>query len=232
MIEVRRAEDRFVTTAQGRTTHHSFSFEQHYDPDNVGFGALLCHNDDRLEPGHGYPEHPHRDLEIVTWVLEGVLHHEDSLGHRGDVGPGWVQRTSAGAGILHAEVGAGTGPVRFLQVWLRPDEPGGTPAHDLVEAPVGPGWGVLASGLPRYAGEAATSLRTGSGALLVARPGLGRSMTLPEAPLLHLFVAQGPVELEGVGVLATGDAVRLTGSGGQRLTASGGAEVLLGELHS
>ena len=232
MIEVRRAADRFVTTAPGRTTHHSFSFESHYDPDNVAFGALVCHNDDRLGPRHGYPAHPHRDLEIVTWVLEGALHHEDSLGHRGDVGPGWVQRTSAGTGIVHAEVGAGTEPVRFVQAWVRPDEPGGAPAYDLVAVGTGPGWVVLASGLPRYAGTAATSLASASSALLVGRPGDGGPVALPEAPLLHLFVARGPVECEGVGVLGTGDAVRLTGSGGQRVTARGAdAEVLLWELH-
>ena len=232
MIEVRRAADRFVTTEAGRTTHHSFSFEQHYDPGNVAFGVLVCHNDDRLVPGHGYPEHPHRDLEIVTWVLDGVLHHEDSLGHRGDVGPGWLQRTSAGSGIVHAEVGAGTRPVRFVQAWVRPDEPGGTPAYDLVSIGTGPGWVVLASGLRRYAGAAATSLGSASSALLVARPEEGGIVTLPEAPLLHLFVTRGAVELESAGVLGTGDAVRLTGSGGQRITARGAAEVLLWELHA
>ncbi len=232
VVEVRRGTDRPATSVQGRTTQHSFSFEEHYDPANVGFGFLLCHNDDRLQPGHGYPPHPHRDVEIATWVLEGALRHEDSLGGGGLVTPGRLLRTSAGTGIVHAEVNDATGvPLRFLQVWLRPDEPGGAPSYDLVEADPGEGWRVLASGLRRYAGDAATSLGNRSSALLLARLPVGGAVTLPHAHWLHLFVATGEVALEGAGALRTGDAVRLTGTGGQRLTATAPAEVLLWEMH-
>src|SRR3954447_555726 len=126
-IEVRRSGDRFVTVAAGRTTRHSFSFDRHYDPANVELGFLVCHNDDLVAPGHGYPTHPHRDLEIVTWVLAGGLRHEDSTGEGGVVRPGLVQRLSAGRGVLHAEVTDGPEPVRFVQMWVRPDEPGLVP---------------------------------------------------------------------------------------------------------
>lgn len=238
VVDVRRAADRPATRLPGRTTHHSFSFEEHYDPGNVGFGFLLCHNDDRLEPGHGYPPHPHRDVEIATWVLEGALRHEDSPGGGGLVTPGRLLRTSAGSGIVHAEVNDAAGvPLRFVQVWLQPDEPGGAPSHDLVEAEPGGDWRVLASGLRRYAGDAATSLGNRSSALLVARLPVGGSVTLPHAHRLHLFVATGEVLLEGAGALAAGDAVRLSGTGGQRLTGSApaygsaSAEVLLWEMH-
>ena len=232
-VEVHRAGDRFVTEDEGRTTHHSFSFDRHYDPANVGFGHLLCHNDDRLEPGHGYPPHPHRDLEIVTWVLEGVLRHADSLGQGGLVTPGRVQRTSAGTGIVHTEVNDSPGqPLRFLQVWLPPDEPGGAPSYDQREVAPGDGWVTLASGLRRYAEQAATALGNAHSALHGARLGRGGQVTVPEARWLHLFVATGEVDLEGTGVLGSGDAVRLTGSGGQRLTAGRSSEVLLWEMHA
>jgi quercetin 2,3-dioxygenase len=230
-VEVRRAADRFLTQVEGRTTRHSFSFDRHYDPDNVGFGFLLCHNDDRLEPGHGYPPHPHRDVEILTWVVEGALRHEDSLGHGGLVVPGHVQHTSAGTGILHSEVNDSPGrPLRFVQVWLRPDEPGGPPAYSSRDVPREEGWVTLASGLQRYAASGATSLRNRHSALHVARLEGGGSVVLPDARWLHLFVVTGSVELEGAGQLAAGDAVRLTDTGGQRLTAAGSAEVLLWEM--
>ena len=230
--DVRRAGDRPVTRRAGRTTRHSFSFEEHYDPANTGFGFLLCHNDDRVAPGHGYPAHPHRDVEIATWVLEGALHHEDSLGGGGLVTPGKLLRTSAGSGIVHSEVNDAAGaPLRFVQVWLQPDEPGGAPSQDLVEAAPGDGWHVLASGLRRYAGDAATSLGNRSSALLLARLPAGGSVTLPHAHWLHLFVAAGEVALEEAGALVAGDAVRLTGSGGQRLTGTSPSEVLLWEMH-
>jgi quercetin 2,3-dioxygenase len=232
-IEVRRAAGRFVTEAEGRTTRHSFSFEQHYDPANVGFGFLLCHNDDRLAPGGGYPPHPHRDVEILTWVVEGALRHEDSLGHGGLVAPGRLQHTSAGAGIVHSEVNDASGePLRFVQVWLRPDEPGGPPAYALRDVPDADGWVTLASGLRRYAWSAATRLRNRDSALHVARIGDGGSVVLPDARWLHLFVVTGEVDLEGPGTLAAGDAVRLTDSGGQALTAPSDAEVLLWEMHA
>ena len=231
-LVVRRASDRFLTEGQGRVTRHSFSFDRHYDPTNVGFGFLLCHNDDRLEPGHGYPPHPHRDVEILTWVVHGVLRHEDSLGHGGLVAPGRLQHTSAGRGIVHSEMNdTPRQPLRFVQTWLRPDEPGGTPSYSQAEAVPGHGWVTLASGLRRYAESAATSLRNRHSALHVARLDDG-SVCLPDAAWLHLFVVVGEVDLEGAGRLEAGDAVRLAGSGGQRLTGRGSAEVLVWEMHA
>jgi redox-sensitive bicupin YhaK (pirin superfamily) len=231
-VEVRRAADRFLTEAEGRATRHSFSFDRHYDPTNVGFGFLLCHNDDRIEPGHGYPRHPHRDVEILTWVVAGVLRHEDSLGNGGLVVPGHLLVTSAGTGIVHSEVNdAPERPLRFLQVWLRPDEPGGSPAYSQRQAAPGDGWVTLASGLRRYAGTAAAPLGNRHSALHVARLEEPGTVTLPEARWLHLFVVTGEVELEGAGTLTGGDAVRMVDTGGQRLTGRRAAEVLLWEMH-
>ncbi len=231
-VDVRRAATRFLTEAEGRATRHSFSFDRHYDPANVGFGFLLCHNDDRLEPGHGYPPHPHRDIEILTWVVEGALRHEDSLGEGGLVTPGRLQVTSAGSGIVHAEVNDAPGrPLRFVQVWLRPDEPGGDPAYSQRHAVPVDGWLTLASGLPRYVGSAVAPLRNRHSALHLARLDAGRSVVLPEARWLHLFVVTGEVDLEDAGTIATGDAVRLNDTGGRRVTGLGPSEVLLWEMH-
>ncbi len=128
MIEYRPGADRFVTRAEGRTTWHSFSFGAHYDPGNVGFARLVAHNDERLPPGTGYDDHPHADLEIVTWVLTGALRHTSTVGS-GVIGPGQVQRLSAGSGVVHSEVADGPEETRFLQAWVRPDEPGLEPDY-------------------------------------------------------------------------------------------------------
>jgi hypothetical protein len=215
-MEVRRAADRFTTSTGWRTTRHSFSFGEHYDPDNVGFAVLVAHNDDVVAPGHGYDTHPHRDLEIVTWVLEGTLVHRDSRGHGGVLHPGLVQRLSAGSGVLHSErndAGAGV-PTRFVQMWLRPDEAGVDPSYAQHEAGDLSGLVPLVSGIRGL--DAAVGIGTSGAALHVARLGTGASVGLPDAPRLHVFVAGGSVSLEGAGRLDEGDAARLTadGSGG------------------
>lgn len=234
---VRRGSERFVTDVEGRTTRHSFSFGAHYDPDDVGFGLLVCHNDDLVRPGHGYPDHPHRDLEIVTWVLEGALRHQDSTGRGGVVTPGTVQRLSAGSGVVHAEVNDAAEPVRFLQMWVRPEETGLEPSYEQrgVDAELGRGgWVTLASGMGSRIDAAAVRLNSTRAALHAVRLRPGESVHLPDARWLHLFVARGGVEVELLGDLDTGDAARLSRSGGQRVSGSSptGAEVLLWEMHS
>lgn len=217
-VEIRRAGDRFVTVAEGRRSSHSFSFGAHYDPGNVGFGPLLCHNDDRVEPGSGYDDHPHRDVEVVTWVLEGALSHRDSDGRAGVVVPGRVQAMSAGSGVVHAErVEIGAGPTRFVQTWVRPDEPGGVPSYAAADVDPGPGWTPVVSGVP---GDA-VPIGTAGATLWVARPAAGTDLPLPDVPYAHLFVARGSVVLDAdaVGtragappsVLADADAARVTG---------------------
>jgi redox-sensitive bicupin YhaK (pirin superfamily) len=234
--DVRRSADRFRTASDGIVSRHSFSFGAHYDPGNVGHALLVAHNDDVVAPGSGYGTHPHRDLEIVTWVLDGGLRHEDSRGHSGLVVPGLVQRLSAGSGVLHAERNdAGTGAsVRFLQMWVRPDEPGGEPAYaqrDVAGALAAPGWVTIASGLARHREAAAVTLGAQGAALHVARLGAAGAAEVPDAPHVHLFVARGSAELESAGTLDEGDAVRLTGAGPRRFVAGAdGAELLAWEM--
>lgn len=228
-IEVRRAADRFTTEAEGRTTRHSFSFDRHYDPANLGFGLLLAHNDDRLAAGAGYPPHRHRDVEIVTWVLDGALVHDDSEGQGGLVRPGLVQSLSAGRGVLHSEVAGPDAPARFVQVWLPPDESGTAPRHCLADpgdltGPLVP----VASGIPGV--EAPAPVGNRRAALHVARLGAGGSVTLPDARHLHVFAARGSLDVEGAGRLEEADAARLTDDGGRRVTAATPAEVLVWEM--
>jgi redox-sensitive bicupin YhaK (pirin superfamily) len=209
-IEIRRAADRFVTTAPGRVTRHSFSFGAHYDPANLSFGQLVCHNDDVVDPGFGYDDHPHRDLEIVTWVLSGALSHRDSAGRSGVTVPGTVQVMSAGDGIVHSEtVEPGAGVTRFVQTWVRPDYPGGQPSYGSAVVSPTAGWLPVASGSHP---DASTRIGTRGATLWVAEPPPGSTLTLPVASSVHLFVATGTVAL-GVGepgVLHEADAVRLT----------------------
>ncbi|WP_137872043.1 pirin-like bicupin family protein [Rhodococcus sp. Q] len=245
-VDIRRAQDRLSTQIAWLDSKHSFSFGQHYDPDNTHHGMLLVHNDDIVSPGQGFDTHPHRDMEIVTWVLRGSLVHQDSMGHAGVIYPGLAQRMSAGTGILHSEKNdswrlAGSAspehsePVRFIQMWVLPDEAGVAPGYEQLEVEdelMRGGLVPVASGMRKHRGGSAISINNSGAALYVARMQAGDTVTLPEAPYLHLFVAEGEAELEGAGRLSEGDAVRFTATGGQRLTATDrDTEVLIWEMH-
>jgi quercetin 2,3-dioxygenase len=222
-IEVRRASSRFTTAAEGRVTRHSFSFGVHYDPGNVGFGALVCHNDDSVEPGHGYDDHPHRDVEVVTWVLSGALSHRDSEGRSGVITPGTVQVMSAGSGIVHAEtVEPGAGLTRFVQTWVRPDQPGDEPRYETADITDVDGWVPVTSGGDP---DAATRIGTRAATLWIASASAGSTLVLPEAASAHLFVATGAVAL-GTELLTEADAARITGDAGN-LTATDDSQLML-----
>lgn len=242
-VDVRRAADRFHTGTAWLESHHSFSFGPHYDPGNTHHGVLLVNNDDVVAPGTGFDTHPHRDMEIVTWVLDGSLVHQDSTGHNGVIYPGLAQRMSAGRGILHSEKNdswrlageAHTDPVHFVQMWVLPDESGLTPGYEQLEiAPeiLSSGLVPVASGMAKHNGASAIRIRNRYAALYAGRLAPGRSVQLPDAPFLHLFVARGEVALEGAGALETGDAVRFTATGGLKVTATSDAEVLVWEMHA
>jgi len=242
--DIRRASDRFATRIDWLDSKHSFSFGRHYDPQNTHHGVLLVNNDDVVAPGTGFETHPHRDMEIVTWVLRGQLVHQDSEGHNGVIYPGLAQRMSAGRGILHSEkndawrltgADAGDEPVHFVQMWVVPDEQSIDPGYEQLE--IGDellrgGLVPVASGMAKHDGAAAIRIKNAYAALHAARLDAASSVTLPDAPYLHLFVPRGTVELESAGVLHEGDAARLTGVGGQRVTATDSAEILVWEMHA
>ena len=234
LIDIRRSAERFVTRAAWLDSRHSFSFSRHYDPRNTHFGLLLVSNDDIVKPGTGFSTHPHRDMEIVTWVLEGELEHKDSEGHIGLIVPGQAQRMSAGRGILHSEINySARNPVRFIQMWVLPDTERLTPGYQ--ETDIG---GLIGSGelVPIASGQGhdgAVSIHQKDATLWGARLQPGGSVALPVAPAVHLYVARGPVTLDGEGELAEGDAARISFSDGRRVNApagGAGAEILVWEF--
>ena len=233
-VDIRRAADRAVTTTSWLKSRHSFSFGDQYDPDNTHFGLLLVNNDDIVSPRTGFDTHPHRDMEIVTWVLRGELTHQDSTGNHGVIYPGLAQRMSAGSGILHSEKNdSATEPVHFVQMWVVPDETGISPGyqqHEIDAEQLDSGLVTIASGIPGH--EAAITLHNRGAALLATRLRSGATVSLPAAPYLHLFVARGRVDAAGIGDLGAGDAVRFTDSDGPRLTANEPSELLIWEMHA
>jgi quercetin 2,3-dioxygenase len=228
-VEVRRGSVRFVTRGEGRTTRHSFSFGDHYDPENVGFGPMVCHDDHLLRGGAGYPDHPHRDLEIVTWVLSGAVVHKASVGPSTTVGAGQLQVLSAGSGVSHSEIAdPGAGPTRFIQTWVRPDESGAAPSY--VSATVGDAVrsGDLVPVVSGRDGGAVARIRTASATLHAAVLDAGGSVTLPDDPLQHVFVATGSLARSSLAEpLSAGDSFRIRDRPGLSLTAASPTELLV-----
>ena len=131
MISVRKAAERGHFNFSWLDTYHTFSFDQYYDPRFMGFRSLRVINEDRVQPGHGFPTHAHRDMEIITYVLAGGLAHKDSMGNGSVIRPGDVQRMSAGTGVRHSEANPSTSdPVHLLQIWIMPNRLGSAPGYE------------------------------------------------------------------------------------------------------
>ncbi|MEV0333776.1 pirin family protein [Nocardia sp. NPDC050717] len=218
-------------------SRQSFPATGNFVLEDHAHGLLLVHNEDTVAPGEGFDTHQHRDTEILTWVLEGTVVHQDSAGHSGVIRPGLAQRMSAGTGIRHSERnGAGyreRDSLHVVQMWIPPDTQGVTPSYqeldidgDLRGNELVP----VASGMPRHRGAAAIGLGNRHATFHVARLDPGHSITVPDAPYGHVFVARGSVDFEDHGTLAQGDAVRLTAAGGHRVTAVTPAELLIWEM--
>jgi quercetin 2,3-dioxygenase len=233
-VEIRRATDRAITKTSWLDSKHSFSFGDYYDPDNTHHGLLVVNNDDTVEPATGFDTHPHRDMEIVTWVLQGSLTHQDSAGNSGVIHPGLAQRMSAGSGILHSEKNdSRTESVHFVQMWVVPDETGIAPGyqqHEIGDDLLGGGLVTIASGMRGH--DAAITIHNRKAALHGARLRPGDEVDLPQAPYLHLFLPRGQLTLEGIGDLHGGDAVRFTACDGRRVTATAPSEMLIWEMHA
>ena len=232
IIDIRRSGERFRTRLDWLDSYHSFSFANHYDPANTHHGLLLVSNDDVIQAGSGFRTHPHQDMEIVTWVLDGELEHKDSVGNKDIIYPGLAQRMSAGTGIWHSEMNPrGDRDVHLIQMWVLPDTERIAPGYQQLDIN-----GELAKGglMPIASGrghDAAIAIRQHGAVLWGGRLKPGESVNVPDARCVHLYLAKGAATLEGAGALRTGDAVRLTAAGSPRLSADAGtgAEVLLWE---
>lgn len=226
-----RAADRSFWRGEGIVTRQSFPFTGNFDLGENAHGQLLVHNDDLIDPGSGVDRHFHRDAEIITWMVEGEVHHDDSSGSTGLVRAGQVQSMSAGTGVNHREQNprATRTVARVIQMWLPPDAPGGEPQYRTADVALdGRGLVVVASGIPGH--EPAVAVRNDAAALHAARLTAGESATLPAAPFGHLFVVSGAIRFDGE-LLTEGDAVRTVDAGELTVIAEEPAEILFWEMH-
>ncbi len=230
-MNIRRANDRGYADHGWLRSFHTFSFAGYYDEAHMGFGPLRVINEDRVAAGQGFGKHSHRDMEILSYVLDGALEHKDSIGTGSVIRPGDVQRMSAGTGVAHSEFNASkTDPVHFLQIWIVPDRAGHAPGYEqkafsteerqgklrLVASPDGRDGSLTI--------HQDATLRAG---LLAA--GETATYALPEGRSAYVHVARGTVTLNGER-LGAGDAAAIEDSGELVLTGVDAGEVLLFDL--
>src|SRR5215468_1917720 len=229
MKTLRRAAERGHGQHGWLDTRHTFSFADYRDPDHMGFRVLRVINEDRVAPGQGFGAHPHRDMEILSYVLEGKLEHRDCMGNGAVLGPGELQRITAGRGMLHSEVNPDDQrPVHFDQIWLLPAERGLTPSWEqkAITAKAG-AWTLAAS-----PDAADGSLKIHQDARVwLARLGAGQELRYEIAPGRHawLQVVRGSVEVDGQ-ALSAGDGLAVSEEDVLALRGVGDAEVMLFDL--
>lgn len=230
MITIRQADKRGHTNLGWLDSKHSFSFGQYYDPDNMGFRSLRVINDDRVAPGAGFGEHPHRDMEILSYVVDGGLSHHDSSGSQSVVHHGMVQKMSAGSGITHSEFNASkTDSVRFLQVWLRPETDGITPSYEEQTFSTTPSESLHLIASPNGSD---TAVRIHQDASIYA--GILNEEQETSVPLLKnrygwLQVVHGSIETNGT-ILSEGDGARIENESEIGIKANSNAEFLFFDL--
>ncbi len=231
MITIRRAAERGHASHGWLDTWHSFSFDSYYDPKHVQFGPLRVLNEDFVAPGAGFPPHPHRDMEIITIVLEGAVAHEDSTGGAGTTRAGDVQVMTAGTGVVHSEYNPSERErLHLLQIWILPDARGRTPRYDQKAFPGAARRNVL---LPVVSGSDANgALRIHQDATLYASQlDAGKTVTHALAPgrRAYLFVSRGGVAVNGQ-ALGQSDAAAIEGETQLEIRSAAPSEVLLIDL--
>lgn len=230
MISIRRANERGHFDHGWLNTYHTFSFADYHDPAHMGFRSLRVLNDDRVAPGQGFGEHRHRDMEIVSYVLEGALAHKDSMGNSGVIRPGDVQKMSAGTGVQHSEFNESrTEPVHFLQIWIVPEVRGIAPAYEQKTFPPETRRGKLRLIGSHDGREDSVTIRQNVDAYASVLE-KGQAVRHDLAPGRHawLHAAEGELEVNG-NRLDEGDGVAVTGESGLDIVGLG-AEFLLFDL--
>jgi redox-sensitive bicupin YhaK (pirin superfamily) len=229
MIYVRKSDERGAANHGWLDTRHTFSFADYRDPNFMGFSALRVINEDKVAPGQGFPTHPHRDMEIVTYILDGALEHKDSMGTGSIIRPGEIQKMSAGTGVTHSEFNASkTEPVHLLQIWVVPDKKGIPPAYEQKKIPTDGPLSLIAS--PEGGADAVTLQQDAR--IFAARLKKGQSAThrLRSQRKAWVQVARGKLMLNGK-TLHPGDGAALTEEEVVSLSAPDGpAEALVFDL--
>jgi redox-sensitive bicupin YhaK (pirin superfamily) len=231
MIRVRRADERGQAERGWLSSRHTFSFGDYYDPNHMGFRQLRVINEDRVQPGQGFPTHAHSDMEIVTWVLDGALEHEDSLGNGSVIRPGDVQRMSAGTGVTHSEFNASsTELVHFLQIWILPERRGLPPGYEQQAFPDAERRSRLRLIGARDGREGSVTIHQDV-SLHAALLGSGEAVAHALRPGRHAWVqvARGTVALNGL-PLAEGDGAAVSDEARLEVLARTPAELLVFDL--
>ena len=230
MIHVRKADQRGHFNHGWLDTHHTFSFADYYDPDHMGFRALRVINEDRVQPGHGFGTHSHRDMEIVTYVLEGSLAHRDNMGTGSVIRPGEVQRMSAGTGVLHSETNPSKDEgVHFLQIWILPERRGIAPGYEQKTFASDERKDKLRLVASHDGSDGSLTIHQDA-KLFAATLSDGKAITyqLPQGRYAWLQVARGTVDLNGQ-KLAAGDGAAIEDE--RTLNLRGDGEILLFDLN-
>ena len=231
MIAVRPAAERGHADHGWLDTRHTFSFASYHDPRHMGFRSLRVINEDRVQPAQGFGTHAHRDMEILTWVLEGALEHKDSMGNGSVIRPGDLQRMSAGTGVTHSEFNPSReAPVHFLQIWLLPRERGLPPGYEQKRFPQEARRGrlrLIAAGDGR---EGAVTIHQDADVwTALLQPGESVRHALAPGRYAWLHVARGAVSLNG-STLGAGDGAAVSDEAALEITGAARAEVLLFDL--
>jgi hypothetical protein len=231
MITLRPSRERGHVQLGWLDSYHTFSFGDYFDPRHVHFRALRVINEDRVAPGKGFDTHPHRDMEIVTYVLEGALEHRDSLGSSSIIRPGEVQRMSAGTGVTHSEYNPSRdSPVHLLQIWILPEEKGLEPEYEQRAFPLDESRGKLLLVASRDGRDGSVTIHQDA-SIHAGRLAQGDAVVHRVAPRRHAWVqvARGSIALNGK-TLEAGDGARASDEPALELTAKEDAEVLVFDL--
>jgi len=231
MLTIRKSEDRGHANHGWLDSYHSFSFADYYDPDHMGFGPLRVINEDRVAAGAGFGTHGHRDMEIISYVLEGELAHRDSMGTGSVIRPGDVQRMSAGSGVRHSEFNhSQDGRTHFLQIWIQPDVTGIAPSYEEKHFAEAEKRGRLRLIASPDSADGSVKIHQDARVYAGLFDGAERaSLPLAAGRRAYVHVARGAVEVNGV-ALKTGDALKLTDVAAVEVDNGRQAEVLVFDL--